>query len=132
MQMVPICLATLSITTLLGLGEIVVAQEGAPTQIDISVSGGSTTVLVYAGAATVCDQNGANCVPVGAAGCEAVVADMNDIQPVGRRERNEFVRRNFPFATNQAVLENEFRVNTSGCVLALLDPFARGISASPD
>ena len=124
-------LAMLAAIPILASPEVAVAQGGGTgaVQIDLSVTQQATNVVVYSGVANVCDENQQNCV-LAEAGCGAVAADPNNILPVDEDEKAEFIAANFPYATNQDLLQSDFQVDTGGCGL---DPFqTRGISASPD
>ena len=104
------------------LSEVALAQE---VSIDVTVSEEATGVVVYSGAANVCDETGQNCV-IAEAGCGAVVADSQRIVPVDEAEKVDFIEETFPFAVDQQPLQADFQVETGDCFI-VLDPIQPGV-----
>ncbi|MGH6922618.1 MAG: FecR family protein [Propylenella sp.] len=109
------------------------------TSIDLAVTTVSTGVVVYSGAAEVCDENERNCV-IAEAGCGAAVADPDGVLPVDEAEKTAFIEESFPYAVDQELLRADFKVDTGDCGLVIpaniqIDPFQPGaiqaIAASP-
>jgi hypothetical protein len=89
----------------------------AAASLDVTVEGGETSIVVYSGTADVCD-NSNNCIPV-EAGCGVAVVGQG-VAAIGDSAKPEFVAEKFPLATDQEVLEQDFRVGTSECGLEVI------------
>lgn len=99
------------------------------TRLDISIASGLTGIVVYEGAADVCNPDGSRCIEV-AAGCGAAVATPDDVAPLDDDIKADFIANNFPYALDQEGLLEDFRVGTDEC--GLIAPIPIDIEISPE
>ena len=101
------------------------------TALDITTGPAMTGVVVYSGAADVCDLSG-QCVTV-EAGCGAALVTPQSIVGIEGDQKSVFLA-SFPYAVEQGGLLSDFQVETSACGLvpALQVPIPIDLEVSPD
>lgn len=114
-------------------GVIAWGSDGARSaELDISVDSRGTGVVLYSGAADVCNPRTHQCSVVRSGCGVALVDDAAISTPSALTERVTYLRQHAPFATDQRPLRSDFRVDTSACGLLADIHLGRPISASPD
>ena len=101
------------------------------TALDITATANMTGVVVYSGAADICDLSG-QCITV-EAGCGAAMITPQSMVQVEGNQKSVFLAA-FPYAVEQTGLLPDFQVETSGCGLvpALQIPIPIDLEISPD